>query len=160
MNEQAARDEGVGGSRSKSGDQGGSVTISKAKDQEELDKQTNMVVGFVSNFFSSYKHISENQAEFFLFVGLAVAAGLAFFLAMVVWGMYRSNRLTRIKNRLRRPGNGGLTTSSSQQDPHTTSDVIDAYLHSPPVSPAHMAGMVKGRNLFAYASSFHPVLKQ
>ena len=73
------------------------------------------------------------QAEFFLFVGLAVAMGLALFLAMVVWGMYRSNRLVRIKNRLRRP-------TSTQPTPQTTSDVIDAYLHSPPVSPAHMGG--------------------
>ena len=50
------------------------VTIAKAKDQEELDKQTNLVVGFVSNFFSSYKHISENQAKFFAAqVALALA---------------------------------------------------------------------------------------
>ena len=40
---------------------GHGVTVAKAKDQEELDKQANLVYGFVSNFFSSYKHISENQ---------------------------------------------------------------------------------------------------
>ena len=73
-------------------DSNGIVSIAKANDKEELEEQTNFVVGFVSNFFSSYKHISENQAEFFLFVGLAVAMGLALFLAMLIWGMYRSNR--------------------------------------------------------------------
>ena len=126
------------------------VTIAKAKDQEELDKQTNLVVGFVSNFFSSYKHISENQAKFFLFVGLAVAMGLALFLAMVVWGMYRSNRLTRIKNRLRRPNSGQVV------EPQTTSDVIDAYLHSPPVSPAHMSQWVPRSNLAGFNHSGGP----
>ena len=51
----------------KGGKGGGEVTVAKAKDQEELDKQANLVYGFVSNFFSSYKHISENQVRFFHF---------------------------------------------------------------------------------------------
>ena len=52
----------------KGGKGGGEVTVAKAKDQEELDKQANLVYGFVSNFFSSYKHISENQVRFFPFL--------------------------------------------------------------------------------------------
>ena len=111
------------------------VKVTKTEDQEKIEEESNFVVEVVSNFFSSYKHISENQAEFFLFVGLAVAMGLALFLAMLVWGMYRSNRLTRIKNRLRRPNTAMTMTSSVDASAGgTTSEVIDAYIHSSPLT--------------------------
>ena len=115
---------------------GKEVSIVKAKDQSKLKQQSEVVVGIASDILSSYKHITDNTEEFLLFVGLAVALGLGLFLALVVWGMYRSNRLTRIKNRLRKPnimGNNLMTTSDTNTNTAngTMSDIIDAYVNSP-----------------------------
>ena len=106
------------------------VSIVKAKDQSKLKQQSEVVVGIASDILSSYKHITDNTEEFLLFVGLAIALGLGLFLALVVWGMYRSNRLTRIKNRLRKPNSNIMTTSDTTAN-GTMSDIIDAYVHSP-----------------------------
>ena len=115
---------------------GKEVSIVKAKDQSKLKQQSEVVVGIASDILSSYKHITDNTEEFLLFVGLAIALGLGLFLALVVWGMYRSNRLTRIKNRLRKPnimGNNLMTTSDTNTNTAngTMSDIIDAYVNSP-----------------------------
>ena len=106
------------------------VSIVKAKDQSKLKQQSEVVVGIASDILSSYKHITDNTEEFLLFVGLAIALGLGLFLALVVWGMYRSNRLTRIKNRLRKPNSNTMTTSDTTAN-GTMSDIIDAYVNSP-----------------------------
>ena len=106
------------------------VSVVKAKDQSKLKQQSEIVVGLASDILSSYKHITDNTEEFLLFVGLAVALGLGLFLALVVWGMYRSNRLTRIKNRLRKPNSNVMTTSDTTAN-GTMSDIIDAYVNSP-----------------------------
>lgn len=106
------------------------VSIVKAKDQSKLKQQSEVVVGIASDILSSYKHITDNTEEFLLFVGLAIALGLGLFLALVVWGMYRSNRLTRIKNRLRKPNSNTMTTSDTTNN-GTMSDIIDAYVNSP-----------------------------
>ena len=53
------------------------------------EERNNFVVGFFSDFFASYKHIQNHKAKFILFLTLSIALGLALFLAMVVWGMYR-----------------------------------------------------------------------
>ena len=103
----------------------------KAKDQCKLKQQSEVVVGIASDILSSYKHITDNTEEFLLFVGLAIALGLGLFLALVVWGMYRSNRLTRIKNRLRKPSSNIMTTSDTNTGNGTMSDIIDAYVNSP-----------------------------
>ena len=107
------------------------VSIVKAKDQSKLKQQSEVVVGIASDILSSYKHITDNTEEFLLFVGLAIALGLGLFLALVVWGMYRSNRLTRIKNRLRKPSSNIMTTSDTNTGNGTMSDIIDAYVNSP-----------------------------
>ena len=106
------------------------VSIVKAKDQSKLKQQSELVVGIASDILSNYKHITDNTEEFLLFVGLAIALGLGLFLALVVWGMYRSNRLTRIKNRLRKPNSNTMTTSDTTAN-GTMSDIIDAYVNSP-----------------------------
>ena len=106
------------------------VLVVKAKDQSKIDNQSEIVVGLASDILSSYKHITDNTEEFLLFVGLAIALGLGLFLALVVWGMYRSNRLTRIKNRLRKP-NSNIMTNSDTTANGTMSDIIDAYVNSP-----------------------------
>ena len=108
------------------------VSIIKAKDQGKLKQQGEVVGGIAVDIFSKYKHITDNTEEFLLFVGLAVALGLGLFLALVVWGMYRSNRLTRIKNRLRKPSSNLMTTSDcTTANGGTMSDIIDAYVNSP-----------------------------
>ena len=106
------------------------VAIVKTKDQSKLKQQSEVVVGIASDILSSYKHITDNKEEFVLFVGLAIALGLGLFLALVVWGMYRSNRLTRIKNRLRKPNSSIMITSDTTAN-GTMSDIIDAYVNSP-----------------------------
>ena len=106
------------------------VSIVKAKDQSKINEQSDIVVGLASDILSSYKHITDNTEEFLLFVGLAIALGLGLFLSLVVWGMYRSNRLTRIKNRLRKP-NSNIMASSDTTANGTMSDIIDAYINSP-----------------------------
>ena len=120
------------GSTERTGTNDKEVSIVKAKDQSKLKQQSEVVVGIASDILSSYKHITDNTEEFLLFVGLAIALGLGLFLALVVWGMYRSNRLTRIKNRLRKPSSNIMTTSDTNTGTHgTMSDIIDAYVNSP-----------------------------
>ncbi len=83
-----------------------------------------MMVGFVSDVMSSYNHIKKHKEKFILFASLSVALGLALFLAMVLWGVYRSSRLNRLKASVPRPNqNGG-------------SGGIDAYFSSPASSPS------------------------
>ena len=110
---------------------GKEVSIVKETDQSKLKQQGDVAVRSSSDILSSYKHITDNTEEFLLFVGLAIALGLGLFLALVVWGMYRSNRLTRIKNRLRKPSSNIMTTSDTNTGNGTMSDIIDAYVNSP-----------------------------
>ena len=105
---------------------GKEVSIVKVKDQSKLKQQGEVAVRSASDILSSYKHITDNTKEFLLFVGLAIALGIAIFLALVVWGMYCSNRLTRIKNGLRKPNRKIMTKSDTNTGNGTTSDIIDA----------------------------------
>ena len=87
-----------------------------------------MVVGFVSDVMSSYNHIKKHKEKFILFASLSVALGLALFLAMVLWGVYRSSRLSRLKRNVPRPG-------GQQQQQRGVGSTIDAYYSSPASSP-------------------------
>ena len=109
---------------------GKEVSIVKEKDQSKLKQQGDVAVRSASDILSSYKHITDNTKEFLLFVGLAIALGIAIFLALVVWGMYCSNRLTRIKNVLRKPNRKIMTKSDTNTGNGTTSDIIDANVNS------------------------------
>ena len=109
---------------------GKEVSIVKEKDQSKLKQQGDVAVRSSSDILSSYKHITDNTKEFLLFVGLAIALGIAIFLALVVWGMYCSNRLTRIKNGLRKPNRKIMTKSDTNTGKGTTSDIIDANVNS------------------------------
>ena len=109
---------------------GKEVSIVKEKDQSKLKQQGDVAVRSASDILSSYKHITDNTKEFLLFVGLAIALGIAIFLALVVWGMYCSNRLTRIKNGLRKPNRKIMTKSDTNTGNGTTSDIIDANVNS------------------------------
>lgn len=65
--------------------------------------------------------MKQHKEKFILFASLSVALGLGLFLALLIWGMYRSSRLARIKNSVARP-------------PST----INAYYTSPAGSPSHL----------------------
>ena len=109
---------------------GKEVSIVKVKDQSKLKQQGEVAERSASDILSSYKHITDNTKEFLLFVGLAIALGIAIFLSLVVWGMYCSNRLTRIKNGLRKPNRKIMTKSDTNTGNGTTSDIIDANVNS------------------------------
>ena len=91
------------------------------------EKESDLVVGFVSNFMSSYEHIKKNKEKFILFASVSVAIGLGLFLALVVWGMYRSNRLRRVGKNVARPQstiNAYYTSSPSAGSPvHNPMDI-------------------------------------
>ena len=109
---------------------GKEVSIVNEKDQSKLKQQGEVAVRSASDILSSYKHITDNRKEFLLFVGLAIALGIAIFLALVVLGMYCSNRLTRIKNELRKPNRTIMTKSDTNTGNGTMSDIIDANVNS------------------------------
>ena len=109
---------------------GKEVSIVKEKDQSKLKQQGEVAVRSASDILASYKHITDNAKELLLFVGLAIALGIAIFLALVVWGMYCSNRLTRIKHGLRKPNRKIMTKSDTNTGNGTTSDIIDANVNS------------------------------
>jgi hypothetical protein len=69
-------------------DNNGASKVEVVTDAGE-EERNNLVVGFFSDFFASYKHIQNHKAKFILFLPLRIALGLALFLGMVVWGMYR-----------------------------------------------------------------------
>jgi hypothetical protein len=90
--------------------------------------ESDLVVGFVSDFMSSYAHIKNHKEKFILFATLSVALGLTLFLSMVVWGMYRSSRLSRIKASMQRPPSSSYfaaspTSSANPQTPDGTVDI-------------------------------------
>ena len=66
----------------------GAAKVEVVTDAAE-EERNNFVVAFFSDFFASYQHIQNHKAKFILFLTLSIALGLALFLAMVVWGMYR-----------------------------------------------------------------------
>ena len=68
-----------------------------SEDTAATTEKTDLVVGFVSDFMSSYAHIRDHKAKFILFASLSVALGLALFLALLAWGAWRSSRLARVK---------------------------------------------------------------
>lgn len=90
-----------------------------SQETDATTQQTDMVVGFVSDFMSSYQHIRLHKEKFIIFACLSVALGLLLFLGMLVWGMYRSHRLARIKASMQRPPS-----------------IINAYYTSPAGSPS------------------------
>lgn len=133
------------------------------------EKETDLVVGFVSDFMSSYNHIKQHQAKFILFASLSVALGLALFLSMLVWGMYRSARLSRIKNSVQTPAISTYYTPTSPSNSSLTGppagaiDIelevgdheVDTAFRDPipdplivarPSSPAQYYGTLKGRS--------------
>ena len=133
------------------------------------EKETDLVVGFVSDFMSSYNHIKRHQAKFILFASLSVALGLALFLSMLVWGMYRSARLSRIKNSVQTPAISTYYTPTSPSNssltgpPPGTIDIelevgdheVDTAFRDPipdpliiarPSSPAQYYGTLQGRS--------------
>lgn len=78
------------------------------KDQQEssnatpTEKDTDMVVGLVSDVMTSYGHIRRHKAKLILLATLSVALGLTLFLGLLIWGVYRSSRLSRIKSEVQR----------------------------------------------------------
>ena len=94
------------------GDDGGAVATTTESD---------LVVGFVSDVMSSYAHIKNHKEKFILFATLSVALGLTLFLSMVVWGMYRSSRLSRIKASMQRPQQQQPTSSYYASSPTSSS---------------------------------------
>lgn len=120
-------------------DDGTSKEMVKSDSEEET---TNFVVGFVSDFFASYKHIQEHKEKFILFISLSIAIGLTLFLGMVVWNMYRSSRLERIAKRLRRPTLSSQPLNGSISNGRSDGGSINAYSSSSngqmtTSSPAH-----------------------
>ncbi|XP_040580848.1 uncharacterized protein [Lepeophtheirus salmonis] len=76
-----------------------------------------LVAGLVSDIVSSYRHIQMHREKFILFVVLSIALGLALFLSILLWSMYRSKRLSRI---ISRPP---PTSSSSSATLHSISPI-------------------------------------
>lgn len=99
---------------------GNDFDFTAEKKRKAEEKDSNFVVGFVGDFFTSYKHIKENKEKFILFISLTVAAGLSLFLAMFLWNMYRSNRLDRIAKSFRQPNLSQSTLCSSATAGSTT----------------------------------------
>jgi hypothetical protein len=89
------------------------VDYTSTTEEKSSNKDTNFVVGFVADFFASYKHIKDNKEKFILFISLTVAIGLSLFLALFLWNMYRSNRLERIAKSLRQPNLSQSTLCSA-----------------------------------------------
>lgn len=130
---------------------GSDFDFSAEKNRKEVSaEESNLVVGFLGDFFNSYKTIKENKEKFIWFISLTVAAGLCVFLALFLWNSYRSNRLDRIAKSLRQPNLSQSTLCSAtgssscppQMPPQTASraasidnGTINAYSTSPAHSP-------------------------
>ncbi len=113
------------------------ASMDAAADQKEADEEGMVVGSIVSDVMFSYNHIKKHKGKFILFVSLSVALGLSLFLAMVLWGVYRSSRLNRLKDTVPRPC-GGQNGRHDGGGPNAST--IDAFYYSSPTSSPARAG--------------------
>ena len=144
---------------------GSDFDFSAEKKKKESESDSSFVVGFVGDFFASYKTIKDHKEKFILIISLTIALGLSIFLALFLWNMYRTNRLDRIAKSLRQPNLSQSTlcsvTGSTNNGPRNGSVLSANLTHNAirDVTIQSRAGSIDNGTINAYvaaASHNHP----